>query len=737
MIMPMQVTRTVTFQWNTTNQSFIDMHNYLVATGRRNNAFFMILYDSDLLRVNPRDPNLNAITKAKILKEVMANFWYFLREVVRIPSEGGQVGSGVPYKLNRGNLALHFLMLNNYNVFLEMPRQQGKTTAALVHYLWVFNYRTSNSQILFIHQKHQRAKDNLSDLKDLRAVLPSYLQFDTMILSDGTKAKVKNTVETLEHPTNYNKIKTMAGCRSAAQARGAARGMTVPMQYWDEFAFINYNREMYLAAIPAFSTAKKNAIMNGAPYGILITTTPGVLTTDEGQYAFQIRNDATEWNEAYYDYNRQQLEDLAAANTKSTFFHVRYSYQQLGAGEEYFKNMVIEMGSDWVAIRREILLEWSKAAENCPFKQEDLETIESLCMKEPRSTLLFGDAGQYQVKIWSPIENMQYPPIVGVDVAGGYQSDSTAITVIDSKTTKVVATFNCNYISMPDTAGLLEQLVYNYMRNAVVNIERDGGWGGSVLQMLVKSKIKKNLYYEIRERLLEEEVVAGHSVKRPRKVKQYGMNTSEVRDRLFEILFQRVQYHKDKFIAPILHDQLQTLEYKKNGRIEHASDAHDDQLFSYMHALYVWYDGKNISNWGIYKTTLQTDQELDEATIELDKDYGVTIDLDTDTETSDMIEEQMKQLNVGQKYMTTKDFRMQEYEKDKESLQDLLDNNPLARKAYVMKYHLDPTNLGPMATRTHRDLPDNVFTDDPYEQKEYDVYQGSLGKDFKGIKDFR
>ena len=116
MIMPMQVTRTVTYQWNTTNQSFTDMHNYLVATGRRNNAFFMILYDSDLLRVNPRDPNLNAITKAKILKEVMANFWYFLREVVQIPSEGGQVGGGTPYRLNRGNLALHFLMLNNYNL---------------------------------------------------------------------------------------------------------------------------------------------------------------------------------------------------------------------------------------------------------------------------------------------------------------------------------------------------------------------------------------------------------------------------------------------------------------------------------------------------------------------------------------------------------------------------------------------------------------------------------------------
>jgi hypothetical protein len=629
---------------------------------------------------------------------------------------------------------MHFVMLNNYNLFLEMPRQVGKTTGALVHYLWVFNYRTSNSDILFIHQKHSRAKDNLTDLKELRGVLPSYLKMDTMIMSDGSRAKAKNTVETLEHPTNFNRIRTMAGCRSAAQARSSARGMTVAMQYWDEFAFVNYNREMYMAAIPAFSTAKKNAIAAGAPYGILLTTTPGSLTEDEGQFAYSIKENATQWNEAYYDFNREQLDQLMAANDRSTFVHVIYSYQQLGKTEEYFKQMCIDMEYDYPAIRREILLEWSKAATNNPFKPEDLETIESLCMKEPRSTLLFGDAGQYQVKIWSPIENMQYPPIVGVDVAGGYQSDSTAITVIDSKTTKVCATFNCNYISMPDTAGLLEQLVYNYMRNAVVNIERDGGWGGSVLQMLVK--IKKNLYYEIKERVLEEKVENGKSIRRPQKVKQFGTNTREVRDRLFEILFQRVQFHKDKFIAPILHQELQTLEYKKSGRIEHASDAHDDQLFSYMQALYVWYDGQSISNWGIYKTTLQTDQELDEATIELDHDYGVTLDLNMDSKVSDSIEEQLKQIG-SVKFMTMADFKKKEYEKDQKTLQDLLDNDPLARKAYITQYHLDPENLGPMATRPYRDMPDSLYMDDPYEEKEYDVYQGSLGSKFKNISDFR
>ena len=731
-IQPMMIRRNVSYQWNTQNQSFIDMHNYLKATGRKNNAFFMVLYDSDLMYVNPRDPNLNAITKAKILKECMVNFWYFIREVVRIPMEGGAVGDGAMYKLHRGNLAFHFLFLNNYNVFLELPRQNGKTTAALVQYLWVFNFRTSNSKIMFIHQKHQRAKENLAELKDLRDALPSYLRMDTMAMSDGTLKKVRGAAETLTHPSNYNQIRTMAGARSASQARNSARGMTVPMVYWDEFAFILYNREMYMAATPAFSRASENAALNGAPYSIVITTTPGVLTTDEGVFAQKIKDDATQWNERYYDYTREQLEQLRLSNTNSSFFHVIYSYKQLGRGEDYFKQMCVDLLNDWVAIRREVLLEWAKIATDCPFKEEDLEAIESMCMKEPRSTLFFGNAGQYQVHVWSPLENMQNPPIVGVDVAGGYQSDSTAITVIDSKTTKVVATFNCNYISMPDTAELIKQLVLKYIPNAIVNVERDGGWGGSVLQLLMNTKVRKNLYCEKKERVLEERIEGNHVMKRPRIVLQYGINTRENRDRYFEILFQRVQYHKDKFIAPILASELRTLEYKKNGRIEHASTAHDDQLFSYMLALYVWYDGENLAKYGVYKTTIKTDQELDEATIDIEGDGGVTIDLDVDSKASELANEQLKQLgNI--KYMDERSFRIKEYEKDQEALRNLLENDINARKAYVMKYHLDPTNLGSMATRPFRDMPEDIFLSDPYDDKEYDIYQGSLGDQFKKI----
>ena len=49
----------------------------------------------------------------------------------------------------------------------------------------------------------------------------------------------------------------------------------MPIHWYDEYAFILHNSIIYSAATPAFATASKNAKANGAPYGIMITTTPG------------------------------------------------------------------------------------------------------------------------------------------------------------------------------------------------------------------------------------------------------------------------------------------------------------------------------------------------------------------------------------------------------------------------------------------------------------------------------
>ena len=456
----------------TTNQSFIDMHYYLKQKGIKNNAFFLILYDKGLAGINPADPTLSTDMKTRIFRECCCNYWFYLRNVVRVPVQGGTEGSGVRYKLHRGNLAMNFLFVMNYNQFVELPRQHFKTTSACCRYLWVNNFGSSNSEIMFIHKDHAGSKANLKTVKNLRDALPSYLQMSSVTTSDGKKLKVPNTIETMQHPLNKNKITTFASARSKDYANNLGRGCTMPLQYYDEFAFMPYNQYVYAAAMPAYSTAAKNAAMNNAPYGILVTTTPGDLLTDHGQFAFQVRNNATPWNEMYYDLSYDQLEELRKSNTRSPFFLVSYTYQQLGSGEEYFRQMVVDLLQDWPSIRREVLLEWARAASNCPFKQEDLDIIKQLC-KDPIRTILFGRAKQYQFLVYEDID-LRYPPIVGVDVAGALYQDSSAITVVDSRTTKVSATLNCNFIPSDDLADVVYSLVTNYMNNAIVNCERNG-----------------------------------------------------------------------------------------------------------------------------------------------------------------------------------------------------------------------------------------------------------------------
>lgn len=706
---------TVYIHKETSNQSFLDMHNFLKSKGIQNNDFFLALFDPGLAGVDPRDPNLPQYLKVRILNECRRNYWYYLREVVRIPEQGGTVNSGSRFKLHRGNLSMNFLFTLNFNMFVEMPRQHGKTTAALVRYLWVFNFGTSNSEIMFIHKDHNGSKKNLKDLKALRDALPSYLQMSSAVNAEGKKLKVPNTIVTMQHPFNHNKITTFPSARTKDSANNLGRGSTMPLQYYDEFAFMPYNREVYLAAAPAFSRASQNAKNNGAPYGMLLTTTPGDLLTDSGVYAFDIRNKATPWNEKYYDLTYDQLIELKDSNTNNSFFMISYSYQQLGSGPDYFKRMVLEMNRDWPAIRREVMLEWAQTATNCPFSQEDLDIIKTH-LKEPIRTIFFGRFQQYQFNVYEDIDT-NYPPIIGVDVAGALYQDSSAITVIDSKTTRVGATLNCNYMPSDDLAQTLYDLVTKYLPNGVINIERNGGFGVSVIQRLCKTSVKKNLYWEIKDKVIEESFDGVRMRKKPQKVRVYGTDsTREVRARLIEILYDRVAYHKDKFVAPILHHEMQSMEVKKTGKVEHSDNSHDDQVFSYLMALYVWYDGKNLmEKFHIQKNTIKTDTDEDLEELEIEDNIESTAKINLDSEEFDPdsdIQDAMRFVKENSNFVTTRDLKEDEYLSTNLYRKMLLSSNKVAREAYCKETGLNPKMFEDSQANTFTELPDVLFMDD-------------------------
>ena len=235
------------------------------------------------------------------------------------------------------------------------------------------------------------------------------------------------------------------------------------------------------------------------------------------------------------------------------------------------------------------------------------------------------------------------------------------------------------------------------------------GFGSSVIAILKKSKIKRNLYFEIKDRITEERVEGFTTNKRKQKVKVYGFDeTKNSRNMLMEILRDRMDNHKARFIANILYEELCTLEVKKNGKIEHADNAHDDQIFSYLMALYVWYYGKNLmENFGLDKRMIHTDAEED---VEVDplgenEEYEDLVGA-IETQVEGQVESQLGYL-YSNKVILYDQFLENEKAKDEQALKDIL-RTKVGREAYAEKYHIDVNDLDVGAMYQ---IPDSVFTD--------------------------
>lgn len=677
---------TVYYQMNTLNKSFLEMHYYLKARGIKNNKFHLLLYDRDLANVDPYDLSLPTYMKQKIFVECQRNFWYYVREVVRVQSQGGPY---VRYRLDRGNLALNFCFTLNLNIYEEQPRQTGKTVGTNVWFSWVYNFGSRNANMIFLNKKHDDAKRNLNDLKNIIKALPSYLRFDQAFGIDGKKLKATNTVQYLQHKINFNKIEALPMARNRTSAISLLRGRTVTNCWIDESAFFQYLEESLQNGMPALTTAFRNCKQNGAPHGLCLTSTPGFLTTEEGQYMFDLKNKMTPFSELWYDFSLQKLTETLNANEKSIFVYIRTTYQQLGLSEDWLKERIKEQNQKWTDIRREYLLEWATSSENCPFTQDELRNVERY-VRNPIKQIYISN---FLFNIYSEI-NPREKTLIGVDVAAGYSKDSSAISVTESSTTKLVADFNCNYINPVDLGNVIYTLVTNYLPNSLVTIERNGVGTGTLAQ-LMKSRIRNNLYYEIKERTIEERLGFGtKSNKRKQITKVYGVdNSKDVRERLMDLLTDRVRDHYDKFISPILLEELKNLELKKTGRIDHSANSHDDGLFSYLYSIYPLYYGKNVrENWHIDIPTLRT---ADDEAQEIFQDYtatesiGIVRDIEN-LDNDDMIKDQLSKLDKTKLYQQ---FLAEQKAENDRAMDEIL-KTQAGRDAYARQYNINKDQMG-------------------------------------------
>ena len=245
---------------------------------------------------------------------------------------------------------------------------------------------------------------------------------------------------------------------------------------------------------------------------------------------------------------------------------------------------------------------------------------------------------------------------------------------------------------------------------------KDNGFGLSVIQRLLKTSVKKNLYWEVKDKVIEEAYDGYRLDKIKRKVKVYCLNSSKgVRKRLIDILYERVALHKDKFVAPIIYDEMKAMEVKKNGKVEHSDNSHDDQVFSYLMALYVWYDGQNLAeNWHLIKNTIQTDEDLDidETGFEDALEKKEKIDFEEIRRDDEEFSADLEWVTKGVGITTTESFKDMIHQNDSIQRQMLLDTSVDAKEAYQRDFGIDPTQFGMSQGIMTVKLPDNLFLDD-------------------------
>lgn len=594
----------------TNNISFLQTASDLHNLGIKNNMFFLRIYDRDLVGVNPYDPGLSKSQIEAILGECFINPYYYLREIARIPEQGGSVGigAGSPFILHRGNLAAAFCFTHCIDFYLLLPRQCFKTHSVIAILLWSYLFGITNAQFNFMNKGQKDADSNLAKFKGQKAVLPIWMQqkFNFIDSVDGEKKIVKGTdnIRTIKNPVTGNWIESKPSARTEEAADGIGRGNTAPIQWSDESEFTQYIGTIIMAAGPAYVRAAETANRNNSFHCRIFTTTPGNIDSAPVESIGPTINNSAPFSEHFYDMKNEEIIEYMNRRSDNGIAYIEFSYKQIGMDDNYFREMVKVLEHNKTKIKREVLLQRIRGAADSPFDEEDLDAINDN-RKDPIAEIMIQK--YYSLYVYDEIHK-EYPYIVAVDPSTGLgvNSDNTAINIIDPFDLRAIATLKTPYADAVDTAKIVVEIINKYTPKAMLVIERNS-LGSGVIAILSRLPVAANMYYDSTKLLGEtgEDKLnkKGYLDSSPESRRYWGVTTVEKNRTIMtkEMLTYMVKNHKERFISRELIDDINNLYMKPNGRIEARPKQHDDVIMSYLIGCYAYEYGKNIERWGIIK----------------------------------------------------------------------------------------------------------------------------------------
>lgn len=602
----------------TDNKSALHLVKVYDSMGIKNSAFPLALHNKDLLDIDPHDSNLTATEIDLIVEECAENVWYYLREIVRIPPNTGL--ESIPFRLNRGTVAIYWLFYNHITTIVTQPRQTGKTISLSTLMRYLLNIDTINNKINFMTLDDVLREETIESIRSIEEEFPPYLR-----LSGPTDSK-KNTHNITVNALN-NVLRGFLPQRSFKAARNVMRGQTTPIFWIDEGASI-YNIDISLPRLlMAGNNVRHEAEKKGAPYGTIITTNAGDKSVRETRYMYNLIQDSTIWSEKFFDCkDTKDLERTIARSNRKKEIRVNatFSHRQLGYPDSWLvKNYKASMAKGADA-EQDLLNRWKDGGGDNPISKEDIKVINDSLVDDPRITI--EHIGNYVVRhyetedVFDRIAN-ESGIIIATDTSDAVGNDDISVVITDLKYGAVIAAATINDTNLMSFAEWLANWLIKYDR-AVLIPERKSS-GVTIIDIVIETLLGKGIdpftkifnwvvqdiekYPEVQRELSKPVNMRSSSIYVKYR-KEFGYGTTGLgrasRDNLYGLTLMRATKYTGNLVRDrAIIDQLNGL-IEKNGRIDHANGEHDDMVIGWLLANWLLVFGKNLKNYNLVSSDI-------------------------------------------------------------------------------------------------------------------------------------
>jgi hypothetical protein len=479
----------------------------------------------------------------------------FFRECVWVPA-GERIGQG----RGRVNLELFDYQQECLDVFRNerytivlKARQLGLTTIAMAHAMWLLLFRPGSNIVLV--SKNQTTADKALELID----------FMYQFLPDSIKARgpvLENNAA--KHHSYRFKDGMVSQITSYAATKTVAAGQTASLVIWDEAALAEYQEDVLRTLLPTTDAGGSMIVFSTARGG-------------HNMFA-QIYRDAkvreNQFKALFYPWSKSKLitqgdydAKWRAMKDEPWRFYAEYPSSDEEAfrqsGRNRFASLPPEdqVDTDWI---RGSLISGLGRPEFVPSENGPLRMLPEAFDGPPAGAR----------------------PVVSLDPASGTGGDYTAISGgwLDEDGTPVRVAFWHSNLTEPVEAALEAAHLGEYLRDsfgmpALMVVEKQGGYGDSIIHELRENLLYQNLYRF---------TYTGHRRRRSEQAYGFPMTYSR-RPLVIDSLARWVNYPDQVMggIDPILRQELGAFVIREDGRVMADAGMHDDMVMSAAILVYV------------------------------------------------------------------------------------------------------------------------------------------------------